>query len=248
MGSQPHSHAPAQHLQGPRPHGPPSCTLASPAIPSTSLWGSAEPTPDKEEPQERGCQVWPQLRSPEISSGRGGPMLLCRVGACFCCQEDKGPQVKSLQPLPTACPQPRSLGYLDPSVPLLSGPPCRETLEGRAPSHRAALLPIIRLLSGRACPQLPGDWAEGVPPLPQSCHLSAPQAHCLYSLRLSAQDREAVSHIPHQHCYTHSGHGHGYCTPSILPSTAPGPQVRALATARGCSLVVSPPHSQAPGQ
>lgn len=89
---------PAQHLQGACPHGPPSCTLASPAIPSTSLWGSAEPTPDnREEPQERGVPSrhglrWDLLRSP-VAEER--PVLLCRVGACFCCQEDHG--VKSLQ-------------------------------------------------------------------------------------------------------------------------------------------------------
>lgn len=192
-------------------------------------WGSgAEPTPDKRrEPQERGCPAgMASLRSPEISSGRGGAYVLCQSGGLLLPGGIR-PQV-TFQP--TLCPWPRSLGYLDPSVPLLSGPPCQEeTLEGRAlgficspacPSLEAAQQSLPTATRGLGKASLPSTVTICQPPSPL----------CLLSLRLSAQDRRpARPHVPPA-AMSHSG-GHGYCA-SILPSTAPGPQVRALATAR----------------
>lgn len=46
-------------------------------------------------------------------------MLLCRVGACFCCQEDQGPQVKSLQHTHSMSPA---------QVSRLSGPICSSAI------------------------------------------------------------------------------------------------------------------------
>lgn len=171
-------------------------------------------------------------------------MLLYRVGACFCCQEDQGPSDQEPPAHPQHFPSPVLWAIWTYLFLCYQDLPCqRKPSEAKHPATIAALLPIIRLHSVESAHSFQGTRQDGVPPLPHPCHPSAPQAHCLLSLRLSAQDREAISHIPHRHSYTRSGHGHGYCMPSILPSTAPGPQVRALATGRGCSLVVSLPHS-----
>ena len=157
-------------------------------------------------------------------------MLLYRVGACFCCQEDQGPSDQEPPAHPQHFPSPVLWSIWTYLFLCYQDLPCqRKPSEAKHPATIAALLPIIRLHSVESAHSFQGTRQDGVPPHPHPSQPTAPQTH--------------ISHIPHRHSYTRSGHGHGYCMPSILPSTAPGPQVRALATGRGCSLVVSPPHS-----
>lgn len=182
------------------------------------------------------------MGSPEISGGRGEACAPLQSGGLLLLPG--GPWGQEPPTRPRHIPSPVLWAIWTYLFLCYEDLPChRRPLEAEHPATVAALLPIIRLLSAESAHSFQGTGQDCAPPLPQPCHPSAPQALCLLSLRLSAQDREAISHIPHRHCYTRSGRGHGYCRPSISPSTAPGPQVRALATGRGCSLVVSPPHS-----
>lgn len=75
-------------------------------------------------------------------------MLLCRVGAYFCCQENQGPCGQEPPAHPRHIPSPVLWAIWTYLFLCYQDLPChRRPLEAKHPATVAALLPIVRLLS-----------------------------------------------------------------------------------------------------
>ena len=187
-------HAPSPAPAGSTPTWSPILASAGPAIPSVSLEGSAEPTPRSwgRGSRREGCPArhLPQLRS---LGGKGRGLCSSRGQGSASAARGLGTLGPRDSGAPTVCPQPGSRG----PAPLLSQPhPChRRPSEAKHPATLAALPPTV---TSWACFQrgLPAVSRElgttASLPVPLPCHPSATLTHSLLSLRLSAQDTEAV--------------------------------------------------------
>lgn len=183
MGSQPHSHAQPSTYRVHAHWSTITCTLASPAIPSTSLWGSAESPPQTRgrSPRREGVQqVWPQLRSPEISSGRRRAYAPLHSGGLLLLPGGPGPSDQSLQhPQHVPSPGPR-----------LSGPICSSAIRTspvkgnpRRPSTQPFVQPCCPSLGcfQQSLPTASRDWAERRPSPSHSPAICQPPKPTVFS-------------------------------------------------------------------
>lgn len=188
-------HSPSPAPAGSTPTWSPVLCICRPCDSSASLVGSAEPTPRSwgRGSRREGCLAshLPQLRS---LGGKGRGLCSSRGQGSASAARGLG----TLRPEPQV-PPPRVpsqvLGVL--LLCYLSQPhPChRRPSEAKHPAALAALPPTVTSWAcfQRGLPTVSRELGKTASlPVPLPCHPSATQTHSLLSLRLSAQDTEAV--------------------------------------------------------